>query len=215
MTALRVFTRLNHLLLSLLAVTTIAGVISIPAEARLPVHFDIFGQPDRFAGRDDALILMPAFGVALLLLFWAIGRFASPERLAGGRHVLEAVLPVVLAMFLAFQLVLVFQFDFAIGRVLAWSMAAVVIVLGNIMPKSQPNRYGGIRIRSTLADPANWAATHRFTGLALMVAGGLLVALTLVTGETAVLIGAAIAALILPLLLGVIYSMRLAGKGGK
>jgi hypothetical protein len=33
MTAPRVFTRLNHLLLSLLAVTTIAGVVRIPADA--------------------------------------------------------------------------------------------------------------------------------------------------------------------------------------
>ena len=138
MTDLRVFTRLNHLLLSLIAVTTIAGVVRIPADAQLPVHFDLFGQPDRFAGRDDALILMPAFGLSLLLLFWAIGRFAHPQRLAGGVYVMNAVLPVLLAMFLAFQVVLVFQFDFAIVRVVCWSMAALLIVLGNLMPKSQP-----------------------------------------------------------------------------
>jgi uncharacterized membrane protein len=213
MTALRVFTRLNHLLLSLLAVATIAGVVSIPADARLPVHFDIFGQPDRFAGRNEALILMPAFGLGMLVLFWAIGRFASPERLAGGRHVMEAVLPVLLAMFLAFQLVLVFQFDFAIARVVAWAIAALLIVLGNILPKSQPNRYGGIRLKTTLSDPANWAATHRFTGLAMVVAGGLLVILTLLTGEGPILIAGALIAAILPLLLGVIHSWRLARRG--
>ena len=206
MTALRVFTRLNHLLLSLIAVTTIAGVLSIPGDARLPIHWDIYGQPDRFAGRDDALILMPAFGLSLLVLFWAIGRFARPERLAGGRHVLEAVLPVLLAMFLAFQLVLVFRFDFAIGRVVAWSVAALLIALGNVLPKSQPNRYGGIRLKTTLADPANWAATHRFTGLAMMVAGALLVLLTLATGENPILFAGALAAVILPLLSGVFYS---------
>ena len=213
MTALRVFTRLNHLLLSLIAVTTIAGVVRIPADAQLPVHFDLFGQPDRFAGRDDALILMPAFGLSLLLLFWAIGRFANPQRLAGGVYVMNAVLPVLLAMFLAFQVVLVFQFDFAIVRVVCWSMAALLIVLGNLMPKSQPNRYGGIRLRTTLADPANWAATHRVTGLAMMVAGGLLVVLTLITGQAPILFAGLLAAIILPLLLGVLYSWRLARKG--
>lgn len=213
MTAPRVFTRLNHLLLSLIAVTTIAGVVSIPADVMLPVHFDIFGQPDRFAGRDDALIIMPALGMALLAIFWAIGRFANPERLAGGRHVLEAVLPVILAMFLAFQLVLVFQFDFAVARVVAWSVAALLVVLGNILPKSQPNRYGGIRLKTTLADPANWAATHRFIGLAMMVAGGLLVILTLLTGAGPILIVAALIAMIMPLVLGVAYSYRLARHG--
>jgi uncharacterized membrane protein len=206
MTTLRVFTRLNHLLLSLIAVTTIAGVVSIPGDAKLPIHWDIYGQPDRFAGRDDALILMPALGLSLLLLFWAIGRFAHPQRLAGGRYVMDAVLPVLLAMFLAFQLVLVFRFDFAIGRVVAWGVAALLIALGNVLPKSQPNRYGGIRLKTTLGDPANWAATHRFTGLAMMAAGGLLVLLTLMTGKNPILIIGALAAVILPLLLGVIYS---------
>ncbi|MGB3338484.1 MAG: SdpI family protein [Devosia sp.] len=213
MTALRVFTRLNHLLLSLIAVSTIAGVVTIPGEARLPIHWDIFGQPDRFAGRDEALILMPVFALALLVLFWAIGRFASPERLAGGRHVMDAVLPVLLALFLAFQLVLVFQFDFAIARVVAWGVAALLIVLGNVLPKSQPNLYGGIRLKATLADPANWAATHRFTGLAMMAAGGLLLILTLLTGEGMALIVGALVAAILPLLLGVAYSWWLTARG--
>lgn len=213
MTNLRVFTRLNHLLLSLIAVTTIAGVVRIPADAQLPVHFDLFGQPDRFAGSDDALILMPAFGLGALVLFWAIGRFSHPQRLAGGVHVMNAVLPLLLAMFLAFQVVLVFQFDFAIARVAAWSVAALLIVLGNLMPKSQPNRYGGIRLRTTLADPANWAATHRFTGLAMMISGGLLVVLTLITGSAPVIFAGVLAAVILPLLLGVLYSWRMARKG--
>lgn len=207
MTTPRVFTRLNHLLLSLLGVTTIAGVVSIPADARLPVHFDLFGQPDRFAGRDEALIIMPVIGLALLGLFWAIGRFAAPERLPGGRHIMEAALPVMLAMFLAFQLVLVFQFDFAITRVVALSVAALLIVLGNVLPKSQPNRYGGKRMKTTLNDPANWAATHQFTGLAMMVAGGLLVVLTLVAGEGPLLIGGVLVAALLPMLLGVVYSL--------
>lgn len=212
MTGLRVFTRLNQLLLSLIALTTIAGMVIIPADAILPIHWDIFGRPDRFAGRDNALILMPACGLVLLAIFWLIGRFASPERLAGGRHVMEAVLPLLLALFLALQLILVFQFDFALPRIVAWAVAAMLIIIGNIMPKSQPNRYGGIRIRTTLADPRNWAATHRFAGLAMMIGGGLLIVLTLVTGEAAILFGGALAAAILPLLLGMLYSVSMARR---
>jgi uncharacterized membrane protein len=212
MTAPRVFTPFNHLLLSLIAVTTIAGFLSIPADAQLPIHFGVFGQPDRFAGRDDALLLMPAFGLGMLLLFWAISRFARPERLEGGRHVMSATLPVVLGIFLALQVVLVFQFDFAIARVVAWAVAALLLVLGNILPKSQPNRYGGIRLRSTLEDPANWAATHRFTGLAMMIAGAALLVLTLITGEPLVLLGGALVAIVVPAVLGVFYSLRIARR---
>jgi uncharacterized membrane protein len=210
MTAPRVFTPLTCLLLSLLAATTVAGLVIIPIEAQLPVHWNLLGDPDRFAGRNEALLIMPALGLAMVLLFWAIARFADPQRLAGGRHVMEAVLPIMLAMLLAFQLVMVLQFDFAVPRVAALSVAALLIVLGNVMPKSQPNRYGGIRLRSTLNDPANWAATHRFTGLAMMAAGGLLVILTLTAGQAPVLILGVLAAVVVPLVLGVIYSLRLA-----
>jgi uncharacterized membrane protein len=212
MTAPRVFTRLNCLLLSLLVAATIAGLARIPVDAQLPVHWNLWGEPDRLAGRNEALAIMPVLGFTIVLLFAAIGRFANPQRLAGGRHVMEAVLPVILAMFLAFQLVMVFQFDFAVPRVAALAVAALLIVLGNVLPKSQPNRYGGIRLPSTLTDPLNWAATHRFTGLVMMMAGGLLVILTLLVGQAPVLILGVLAAVVVPLMLGVIYSFRLARR---
>ncbi|HEV7345600.1 MAG TPA: SdpI family protein [Devosia sp.] len=213
MTAPRVFTRLNHLFLTLIAVTTIAGVVSIPGDAVLPVHWNIHGEPDRFAGRDDALVIMPALGLGTIILFWAIARFASPARLAGGKHVMEAMLPVLLAAFLVIQLVLVFRFDFAVARIAACAIAVMLIVLGNVLPKSQPNRYGGIRIGTTLSDPANWSATHRLTGLLMMIAGGLLIVLALFTGDGPVLMAGIAFAVFLPLLAGVIYSLRLARRG--
>ena len=47
----------------------------------------------------------------------------------------------------------------------------------------------------------------------MMVAGGLLVVLTLITGQAPILFAGLLAAIILPLLLGVLYSWRLARKG--
>ncbi len=61
-------------------------------------------------------------------------------------------------------------------------------------------------MKTTLNDPANWAATHQFTGLTMMVAGGLLVVLTLLAGEGPLLIAGVLVAALLPMLLGVIYS---------
>jgi uncharacterized membrane protein len=203
------------LLLSLPAVTTIAGFLRIPADSQLPIHFDIFGRADRFAERDVALILMPATGLVVLIAFWLISRFSrfsSPNSLAGGRYLLGALLPTLLAMLLAFQTVLVFQLGFAITRVVGWSVAAILIILGNLMPKSQPNRFGGMRLDTTLADPANWAATHRFTGLAMMIAGAGMFLITLMAEEGPILVLSALAAILLPPLLGIAYSIRLKGS---
>jgi uncharacterized membrane protein len=196
---------LNVILLALLLAATAYGFATLPADLLLPVHFDIFGTPDRLAPRNEALLTVPLIAMAIIALFLGLARFA-PSRTKGGKHVLQAVLPVLLGMFLAFQVVMVLRFEFAIIQVIVVGISVLLIVLGNVLPKSQPNRFGGIRTRATLADPVVWAKTHRATGLAMMIAGGLLVLLTLVTSYGPILLGGTLLALLLPILFGAVYS---------
>ena len=45
------------------------------------------------------------------------------------------------------------------------------VAMGNIMPKATRNRTFGIKIKWTLANDDNWAATHRFSGKLWVVCG--------------------------------------------
>jgi uncharacterized membrane protein len=202
-----ILTPLNVILLALMLAATAYGFATLPADLLLPVHFDIFGTPDRLAPRNEALLTMPLIAVVLASLFLGLARFA-PQHVKGGEHVLQAVLPILLGMFLAFQFVMVLRFEFAIIQVVVVGISALLIVLGNFLPKSQPNRFGGVRTRATLADPVVWAKTHRAVGLAMMISGGLLVLLTLVTSYGPILLGGTLLALLMPILFGALYSGR-------
>lgn len=65
----------------------------------------------------------------------------------------------------------IFQQYFAIG------FAFLLIVMGNVIGKTERNFIAGIRIPWTIASEQNWRATHRFAGK-LMVASGLLLLLS-------------------------------------
>ena len=96
-------------------------------------------------------------------------------------------------------------------RVLAIGVGLLLVVLGNAMPKSQPNSFAGIRTRATLADPANWHETHRLTGLLTMIGGAILVVAALLL-PVPVLIWVILACAIVPIVVGLIYSHRLARR---
>jgi len=60
------------------------------------------------------------------------------------------------------------------------------VALGNVLPKSRPGFFVGIRTPWAIMDPDNWIATHRYGGRIMMGAGfGLvLVALLPMQSET-------------------------------
>ena len=172
---IRFFTPLRLLLLAALFVALVAGFILVPAGATLPVHWGLDGEADAFLPRDLAL-LMPAAAVALVWgIFLVVSRIARPADIDAGRYVTAVTLTALTAMFLVIEIVLVL---IGIGtpvnavQVVALAIGVLLVVLGNAMPKSRPNSFAGIRMPTTLRDPANWQATHRLGGV-LCIVGGL------------------------------------------
>ena len=58
-------------------------------------------------------------------------------------------------------------------------MGALLIVIGNYLPKARQNYTIGIKLAWTLANEENWNRTHRMAGVLWIVGGVLLIALTL------------------------------------
>lgn len=201
------------LLLAALIVCTIAGFVMIPADASLPVHWNISGEADSFAPRNLALPLVALPGLLVLAIFAAIPRFVSAERYQAGRHIMQATLPALLALFLAIQAAIVL---IGIGvvvdivRIIALATAVLLIAVGNALPKSRPNSHAGIRLPWTLNDPANWSATHRLGGLLMLISGLALMVLALLIGNSAVLTALLVAAVLAPAVAASIYSYALA-----
>ena len=205
----------NAILAAGLVAVTAAGYGLIPAGTILPVHWGFDGQADGWMPRDYALILMPAVTALVWLIFYALDRFGPAMKAEGGRHALRATLTAITGLFLLVQGGIVATgIGLAVDmvRIVTLGVAVLLIVLGNVMPKTQPNHFAGIRIPSTLNDPANWQATHRLTGWLLLAAGFCLLLAGIVLPTGVWLIAAIVGAVLLPLVIGTIYSLSLARR---
>lgn len=201
--------RLHGLLaLALLAVTA-WGYWVLPFDLPVPVHWNISGVPDNFAPAWVALLLAPAIAISLTVLFRALEAWSTPEKQRARQHILAAVLPAMTGIAVVLQVVTIsagLGMNPDVGRIVALCLAVLFIVIGNVLPKSQRNWLAGIRVPPTLADDANWQATHRVGGWLFLIAGVLLAVYALVIeNQIALFVGVMVAA-ILPVLASIAFS---------
>lgn len=200
--------------LVLTALVTAAGFVLVPAGITMPVHWGVSGEADAFASREVALLLPLVLLVLVWALFLGIGRFAPGQQVERSRAMSRAVLVMISALFFAIAAVLVLLgmgVAVSMVQVIALGVGLLLVVLGNAMPKSQPNGIAGLRIPSTLADAVNWQQTHRLTGRLMLLGGLLLVAAALIM-PAQVLIWAVLACVLVPIAVGITYSKRLAAR---
>jgi uncharacterized membrane protein len=193
----------------LVAIAFIASAVAWPRiPERVPVHWTLAGEVDRYGTRLEAALIMP---VAMLLL-WALMRFlpridprrASYARMAG---TYELVISLLLATFLAIHAtVLGVALGYAVpmGTVVPLIIGLLLIVLGNVLPRARPNWWFGVRTPWTLSSDRVWARTHRLAGHAMFFAGLAFVAMAFVDAPWAstVLVVAIVGSLLAP----VVYS---------
>ncbi|MFN3265490.1 MAG: SdpI family protein [Deinococcales bacterium] len=159
--------------------------------AQLPetvaLHFDMNGKPDRFGSRLEAgwiLLMLPAVALLLNLIFlWA----SKNENRQGQKKILlnssiGMNLLLVLVQFLIVQSMQTSRFDDA--RLLVFGVGALLLLLGNLMPKASPNPYAGVRLPYTLASDRSWYATNRLGGYLFASMGLLLLLLGLLLPKT-------------------------------
>jgi len=212
MTSRDILTPLNLGLVAILATATAAGFVLVPAGTTLPVHWGITGEADGFLPRDAALLMLPLVALLVLALLVGAQRLAGEQRRQASRFAIAAVVPGLLALFTAIQVGTVMigsGVDVDMVRVIVGGVGALFIVLGNVMPKTQPNWIAGIRLPWTLSDPVNWQATHRVGGLLMMAGGAAIVLAAILTGHPMTLLAVTLAGVFLPVVVTTIYSYRL------
>lgn len=201
MTERPILNRLNRIFAGLLVLATIAGFFLVPLDASLPIHWGISGEPDNFAPAPIALLIPLVMASAVIGLLLVLRRSRLKKDMEAGRYLIDVSSSFILAL----AIVLV-GITIAIGlgvsvdvpRIIAFIVGAMLVGLGNYLPKTQPNWIAGIRVPWTLEDPANWTVTHRWGGW-LMMAGGLVAVLAAIFNPPApVLFVVILAAALLP-----------------
>ena len=210
----RLFTPIRIALLVALVAAFVAGLALVPAGTMLPVHWGPSGEADGFLPREWALLVPLLMVAAVWAIFFVVGRIGSPGDIAAGRHTAGVVITALTGLALVLEVTTVL---IGIGvpvnmvQVLGVALGVLLVVLGNAMPKSQPNSFAGLRLQTTLNDPANWQATHRLTGLLCIISGLILLIAALLVPPPA-LIWWLLGCVFAPIAIGVVFSVAYARR---
>jgi uncharacterized membrane protein len=135
--------------------------------------------------------------------------------MASSKHAFSTVIPVMTGLMLAIQgsIVLIgLGHPDQMVRVITLCLGVMLILLGNVMPKTQPNAIAGVRLPWIMNDPALWRATQRLTGVLFIAGGILLVVCALLVRHPTWLIAALLGAVLVPVVVSSLYSYRIARR---
>ncbi len=188
---MRVSWRSEGLSLALIAaMLVLAGLTWGIAPERMPVHWDIKGTPDRFGGKAEGLLAIPATAAGIYVLMLVLPRI-DPRR---GHYALFAgvytlIRTLLVAFLFALYLVVVLWargIPVRVERITPLLVGALLIVLGNYMGKLRSTWFVGIRTPWTLSSEESWNKTHRLGGKVFILAGAASILAGLLRSEHAV-----------------------------
>ncbi|WP_116090882.1 SdpI family protein [Sphingomonas crusticola] len=206
-----------------IAAMLIAGLVvgmQLPETARLPIHWNVDGEPDGFAGKWSALFL-PALFAAIVTGILAITARIEPmqQSVALSRGLLRAIWVGMIGVFWVTELVVIsaaLGWKLAVSRVILGAIGLLFVGIGDQLGKSRPMYMVGIRTPWTLADADVWIATHRLGGKLMVIAGAAccVMALAGVRSDVALLVGLGLllAAAIVPVVYSYLLWRRLPGR---
>lgn len=193
-----------------MAIMTAVAWPLMPTGAMIPIHFGFDGRPNRFAPAVVGLLILPI--LALVVSFFMSARAARND-LAGFVPLAERAAPAswlfILAGFAGGQALIIGYALHAspnLLRLLFGAVGLLVMILGAMMTRLEPNAAIGIRTPWTRADPNVWQATHRFGSVIWIIAGILIVGVALFATTTASLIVFTLSDVIVAALICTLYS---------
>ncbi|HEB84101.1 MAG TPA: DUF1648 domain-containing protein [Bacteroidetes bacterium] len=138
------------------------------APERIPVHWNIAGEVDRYGGRFEGLFAIPLLSLAIYLLMLFVPRI-DPAKLSHLQHasVYSAIRLAILSFLVVIYLVVHLAMrgvPVRIEVIVPLLVGVLFLLLGNWMGKIRPNWFLGIRTPWTLSSRRSWQKTHRVGG---------------------------------------------------
>lgn len=142
---------------------------------RVPVHWDISGEPNRYGSRIEGAFLLPVLMIAFFALMqWYPSRDPRAANIAKFRGAYDIVVAATIAFLCGVHVL-------ALGQALGWrvdittvalvGIGAMLVIVGNLLPLARSNFIFGIRTPWTLSSEQVWTRSHRVGGYAAVVAG--------------------------------------------
>lgn len=196
-------------LLAMLVASAWALVI-VPADAQVAVHFNMEGQPDRFASPLFAFSIMP-LGVLFATAIFAVAPRFEHQKANLGRSgsAYATIWMATIAILLVAHAIIVASalgVSLAIPRGLTAVLGLFMIVTGNVSTRVRPNGIMGVRTPWTRTSDRTWMKTQRVFGWTSVLLGLVLIALAIANAAPAVLASATVGGILAVSLGSVAYS---------
>lgn len=140
----------------------------VPEAAKIPLHWNIDGNPDRFGSKFEALLVMPGMALAITLLLVLLPNLDPRRSNVEASAKFWNATAISVALFLAYIHVLLVlgatgqRIDVLNGMIPA--LCLLFAVIGNYLSKTRSNWFAGIRTPWTLSSEYSWEKTHRWAG---------------------------------------------------
>jgi uncharacterized membrane protein len=183
--------------------------VQLPAEAQVPIHWNLAGEADGYAPKALGLLLTPAIAVGLTALLAAIPAI-EPRRanLARSATAYTAITSTAVAFIGLVHLAVVWAAlgnSLDIPRLMGAGIGVLFIVIGNFMGKTRSNWFMGVRTPWTLSSELSWTRTHRLAGRLFALVGVLALVVT-ITGIPELILGVVGGGTIVMVVVVVVYS---------
>lgn len=158
-----------------LALGGVSAALFSRLPARLPVHWNLAGEPDRWVPKAPGAFLPALTVLGLWLLALVLPRL-DPKRANYPRfrdtywRLFNLVLLLVAVVNVASQGA---EAGWPIdgGRVVLLAIGVFLVGIGNSLPRVRPNWWLGVRTPWTLSSDRIWQQTHRVAGWSTVLAG--------------------------------------------
>ena len=141
--------------------------------AQMPVHFDSNGEPDGFASKEFAVFGLPAILVALQWFMVAYMEQDPKKKNMSDKMITLSIWIVPLVSLLGNGVTYLYLSYESVNiiTIATLFLGALLLVIGNYIPKMKQTYTIGIKLPWTLNSEENWYRTHRFAGVVFMLAG--------------------------------------------
>jgi uncharacterized membrane protein len=178
----------SALLIAFMAAVSLWAWPQVPAGRQLPIHWDAAGNPNGYAGKEVALLVLPIVALAIALLLAAIPQI-EPRRAnlaQSGKPYLATWIGTLVVLAVAHLLIALAAVGHPANIVTIASLAVggLLILVGNYLGKARSNFFFGIRTPWTLSSDLSWDKTHRLAGRVFIAVGAAMVVAGLTRSAT-------------------------------
>ena len=179
------FKRITIMILAVLPMIYTAVAVFFILPDTVAAHFGIDGTPDRYGSKYEAF-LFPAIILVITLLYFLYRKFQEKsskednDRTARNLDILDTVIMIVMVLFNALCVFLLAVMkhpgmmknkENMIFVIISTIIGVLFILLGNILPKTKPNSFIGVRLSWCMDSDEHWYIANRNCGIAMVLSG--------------------------------------------